>query len=241
MQYKPTHLVHLAWTATPGTFWDDPANELWREASTRLIEIAVSAGVQHIIGMGTSAEYAWTGQVCNEETTPIEPASAYGKAKATLHATARPLCTAASIPLAWLRLFFPYGPDEPEQKFLSYMIRSAYEKSEIVLKDPNRRLDLIHIDDVISAIKSVVEARVDTTVNVAQGRGVRLRDLAEIVVNGVRRGNVRIVEEAPPQPAPDVIATVHRLVSLGWEPVRDLNESVRAMTRSITQLNKDVP
>ena len=232
--FRPTHLVHLAWTATPGLFWEDPANDAWATMSEGLVAMAITAGVSHIVAMGTSAEYVWDGRQCDESTTPILPASAYGKAKAEFHAAARPLCEAAEIPLTWLRLFFPYGPGEPAEKFLSGMIASARTTSQIVLRDPARRLDLIHIDDVIAAIGRVLDLGYDGALNVAVGRGVMLRDLAVIVAAAtMHRGTVRIVEEVPSMPAPHVIAHVERLRSLGWDPKRELIESVTAMTNMI--------
>ncbi|MHB8462825.1 MAG: NAD-dependent epimerase/dehydratase family protein [Vulcanimicrobiaceae bacterium] len=229
--FRPTHLIHLAWTATPGLFWEDPANDAWATMSEGLVAMAIAAGVSQIVALGTSAEYVWDGRQCDERSTPILPASAYGKAKAAFHAAARPLCEAAEIPLTWLRLFFPYGPGEPAEKFLSGMIASARMTSQIILRDPARRLDLIHIDDVIAAICRVLELGHDGALNVAVGRGVILRDLAAIVAAAtMHRGTVRIVEEVPRMPAPDVIAHVERLRSLGWEPQRELIESVTAMT-----------
>ena len=35
---RPTHLLHLAWMATPGTYWDSPENDDWVEASMRLLD-----------------------------------------------------------------------------------------------------------------------------------------------------------------------------------------------------------
>ncbi len=229
--FRPTHLVHLAWTATPGLFWEDPANDSWAAMSEQLVAMAIAAGVTHVVAMGTSAEYLWDGRPCDEQTTPIHPSSAYGKAKAAFHAAARPLCETAGIPLTWLRLFFPYGPGEPAEKFLSGMIASAQKTGRIILRDPERRLDLIHIDDVIAAICRVLDLGYAGALNVAGGRGIKMRDLAAIVAAAMKhRGTVRIVEEVPRMPAPDVIACVERLRNLGWEPQRELIESVTAMT-----------
>jgi len=35
-QLRPTHLVHLAWIATPGVYWTSPLNEAWKNASLHL-------------------------------------------------------------------------------------------------------------------------------------------------------------------------------------------------------------
>src|SRR5918994_7925011 len=35
---QPTHLLHLAWIATPGVFWTSPDNPRWRDASQELLK-----------------------------------------------------------------------------------------------------------------------------------------------------------------------------------------------------------
>jgi nucleoside-diphosphate-sugar epimerase len=34
---RPTHLLHLAWIATPGVYWTAPENHSWVEASKHLL------------------------------------------------------------------------------------------------------------------------------------------------------------------------------------------------------------
>ena len=240
-ELKPTHLIHLAWTAAPVHFWEDPANNAWLKASEALMELATSTSVSHIISMGTSAEYIWDGGLCDEESTALEPWSTYGRSKAALHATARFLSVERGVSLSWLRLFFPYGPGEPPEKFLSAMITHGLRDAKIILRDPERKLDVIHIDDVIAAIGVVLAACPDQAVNVACGRGVMLRELAQIIASELGRGRVKIIEEAAEHPAPDVIASVARLRSLGWTPQRELIGSVTKMVRDVTLVNKDVP
>src|SRR5688500_9380499 len=41
---RATHLLHLAWTAVPGKFWDDPDNERWLQSSVELAHAFAAAG-----------------------------------------------------------------------------------------------------------------------------------------------------------------------------------------------------
>src|SRR6185312_12912218 len=118
---RPTHLLHLAWYAVPGAFWESPENARWLEASTRLLEaFAVSGGTRAVVA-GTCAEYDWSGDgALSEASTPLSPRTAYGEAKNALRAAAERL----SVSLGWGRVFFLYGPHEDPRRLVASVARS---------------------------------------------------------------------------------------------------------------------
>ena len=118
---RPDVLVHLAWDTTHGEFWTSAANELWLESSKTLLRKFFDDGGRHAVIAGTCAEYDWTvgGQVFNEESSPIRPASIYGVAKVRLHEYAIALAEDYGASIGWARIFFPYGPGEDRRKLIS--------------------------------------------------------------------------------------------------------------------------
>ena len=50
---KPTHVLHLAWEATPGTYRSDPINHEWKEATLECLKTCIETGVQRFVGAGT--------------------------------------------------------------------------------------------------------------------------------------------------------------------------------------------
>ena len=58
---RPTHLVHLAWNAEPGRFWNAPDNLDWAAATLTLVRAFLEAGGTRAVLAGTCAEYDWTG------------------------------------------------------------------------------------------------------------------------------------------------------------------------------------
>jgi nucleoside-diphosphate-sugar epimerase len=113
---RPTHLLHFAWFAEPGAFWQSAENERWLAAGIRLLEaFAASAGTRAVVA-GTCAEYDWSGDgLLSEQSTPLVPRTAYGEAKNALRAAAEGM----SLSLAWGRIFFLYGPYEDERRLVS--------------------------------------------------------------------------------------------------------------------------
>ena len=49
--------------------------------TTRLVEAFCIAGGQKVVIAGTCAEYDWTHCYCQEDSTPLHPATLYGTAK----------------------------------------------------------------------------------------------------------------------------------------------------------------
>ena len=70
-----------AWNVTPGQYWTSPENHAWRTATAALARAFYDAGGRRFVGAGTCAEYDWSGGLCDELTTPLEPATLYGEAK----------------------------------------------------------------------------------------------------------------------------------------------------------------
>ena len=78
---RPSHLLHLAWIATPPIFWTSPENPKWVQASFSLMQRFIEQGGMRAVFSGSCAEYDWSYGTCSEETTPLHPATLYGKSK----------------------------------------------------------------------------------------------------------------------------------------------------------------
>ena len=120
----PTHVLHLAWEATPGIFWESPENDRWLEASVELVDAFVAAGGERFVGAGTCAEYDWTNDgVYDETTSGIAPATRYGRAKDALRRHLQ--ATAGSW--AWGRVFLVFGPGEHPARFVPSIVNALLE------------------------------------------------------------------------------------------------------------------
>jgi nucleoside-diphosphate-sugar epimerase len=93
-ELRPTHLLHFAWYAEPGAFWQSPENERWLAAGVHLLEAFAASGGTRAAVAGTCAEYDWSGSgILSEQSTPLAPRTAYGEAKNALR---RPDCRCAT-------------------------------------------------------------------------------------------------------------------------------------------------
>ncbi len=94
-EVRPTHLLHFAWIAAPGVYWNSEENFRWLAASERLLRSFRAQGGSRVMMAGTCAEYDWSRvEVCDELSSPLAKTKA-----ATLRgagATRHDAATAAS-------------------------------------------------------------------------------------------------------------------------------------------------
>ncbi|HEY4970722.1 MAG TPA: NAD-dependent epimerase/dehydratase family protein, partial [Steroidobacteraceae bacterium] len=69
---RPTHLLHFAWIATPGLYWQSAENFRWAAASERLLRCFGARGGRRVLMAGSCAEYDWSRvEVCDELLSPL--------------------------------------------------------------------------------------------------------------------------------------------------------------------------
>ena len=218
-----THLLHLAWDVTPGSYWSSDANHRWAEASQALFHAFAEAGGERILGVGTCAEYAWT-RARLDADAPLTPASIYGRAKL---ATARGL-EAIDISSCWARLFFSFGPHEHPARLVPSVIRALLDGERAACTDGEQKRDFLFVDDVGRALATLLASDVRGAANVSSGTAVAVRDLVGRIGHQLDREHL-IDFGARPRSADDpaeLYGPPLVLDRLGFSPAVALDEGI---------------
>jgi nucleoside-diphosphate-sugar epimerase len=224
---RPTHLLHLAWIATPGVYWTSPENYRWVEASKHLLTAFAERGGQRAVVAGTCAEYDWTAAgACNEFTTPTRPATVYGRCKNELCEW----CERCGVSVAWARLFFLYGPGEHSARLVPSVARALLAGDVAECSGGTQQRDFLHTTDVADALLALLQSDITGPVNVGSGEPVAVRSVIETVAEECGRPEL-VRFGARPTPANDpplLVADVTRLRDeLGWQPRIALEDGLR--------------
>ncbi len=172
---RPTHLLHLAWEATPGVFWESPDNDRWLEASVELVDAFAATSGERAVGAGTCAEYDWTTDgVYDETTSAIAPATRYGRAKDAL----RGHLAATAGSWAWGRVFLVYGPGEHPARFVPSIVNALLEGRAAEMTSGAQVRDLVDVRDLAAAFVALVAGTLTGPVNLGSGEPVTLADVA---------------------------------------------------------------
>jgi nucleoside-diphosphate-sugar epimerase len=231
---RPTHLLHLAWIATPGVYWTSPENHRWVEASKRLLLAFARCGGQRAVVTGTCAEYDWTAAgVCREHDTPTRPHTTYGRCKLELGKWADTFGRARGVGVAWARLFWLYGPREHPARLVPSVTRALLAGVPAACSAGAQERDFLHVDDVADALVTLTRSDLTGPVNIGSGEPVAVRDVIAQVADACGRPElVRLGERPTPANEPPLlVADTTRLRNeLGWrpriDPARGLRETV---------------
>lgn len=226
---RPTHLLHLAWVTTPGTYWTSPDNEHWRDASLQLVREFARHGGRRVLVAGTCAEYDWSAGLCAEAATATRPATPYGRSKHALHEELVPLTEEVGVQLVWARLFFLYGPREDPARLVPSVIGALLRSQPALCSFGTQRRDFLHVSDAAEALLGLLFAGAAGTFNVASGLAVSVAEVVNRIGDllgmrdRIRLGARPVVLSDPPL----LVADVRRLGSaLGWAPRLGLTEGL---------------
>ena len=223
---RPTHLLHLAWVTAVGTFWTDPSNEPWFRASRQLIRDFASCGGRRVVAAGTCAEYDWsTAGVCDEASTPLRPATPYGRWKDALRQELE-TATGGVASSAWARVFWLYGPGEPRSRLVPSIAINLLRGEPALCSSGTQRRDFSFVADVAAAMVQLLDSDVRGAVNVASGEAVPVADVAMRIGRLIGRPELVRLGARPTAAAepPLVVADVRRLRDeVGYSPRFDLD------------------
>jgi len=233
---KPTHLVHFAWVATPGVYWQSPDNERWLAASRHLLHRFHSYGGVRAVMAGTCAEYDWSrGGVCGERASPLADdglaaVTPYAASKLALFRTLMEFGDTHGVSIAWARVFFQYGPGEHPDRWVASVVRRLLSAREAPCSHGRQIRDFLHVADVGAAFAALLDSAVAGPVNIGSGNAIAIGDLLSEVARQIGRPELlRLGARAAPPGEPAVLVPdVTRLHDeVGWRPRFVLEDGLR--------------
>jgi nucleoside-diphosphate-sugar epimerase len=227
---RPTHLLHLAWVATPGAYWSAPENRDWQRESFHLVCAFQFSGGRRAAIAGTCAEYDWSaGGKCHETRTPTRPATLYGVCKTRLRHEVEAITRQFELSLAWPRLFFLYGPREHPARLVPSVANALLAGRPAETTAGAQERDFLHVEDAADALVRLLLSDVTGPINIGSGEPVAVRTVVESVADIVGRPDLLRLG-ARPTPAnepPQLYADVDRLRNeVGWSPRTALRQGL---------------
>jgi UDP-glucuronate decarboxylase len=231
----PTHLLHFAWIATPGVYWQSADNARWLNASQYLLRRFKALGGIRVVMAGSCAEYDWTqGGVCSEGSTPLADVAGgvltpYVAGKIALHKFLAQFGQEASLSTAWGRIFFQFGPYEHENRLVPSVIRHLLMNREALCTHGRQVRSFLHVADVGAAFAALLDQDVKGPVNIGSDERISLAQLIDRIAvkigraDLVRLGARSTATEEPPLLVPDVRRLRDEVT---FKPRYTLNEAI---------------
>jgi nucleoside-diphosphate-sugar epimerase len=226
---RPTYLLHLAWFAKPGEYWNSTENIRWVEESLHLLRSFQQVGGKRVVMAGTCAEYDWANGYCSEYETPLAPSTLYGTCKNALQHILDAFSKTTGLSSAWGRIFFLYGPYENPGRLISSVILNLLKNRPALCTRGNQIRDFMYVKDVASAFISLLMSDVEGPVNIASGTRTALKEVILLISEKLNKRNLIRLGALPQKEndPPVLFGDINRLSrEVGWQQQYDIDTGI---------------
>ena len=198
-EIKPELCIHLAWYAVPGKYLNSQENLDSIQASINLLSQLAELGCKRFVGIGTCFEYDLSLGYLSESSL-TKPITLYAATKVALSTILQQFAQITEMEIAWIRLFYQYGPMEDERRLIPGIISSLLRDEVVKTTKGEQIRDFLHIEDVASAIWAVAKSNVSGVVNVGSGQPVTVGQIALELGNLLRKPDLINLGALPYRP-----------------------------------------
>jgi nucleoside-diphosphate-sugar epimerase len=186
-----------------------------------------------LVQVGSMSQYASSGDALQEDTASRSNTTLYSWSKNAaelfLQAAERARPESASS-VVRARVFGVIGGDEPSHRLLSSIVRGCAGASEVNLSDGHQVRDVLHVDDVATALVHVSRepSLFGQAVNIGRGEGRSVRWIADRAATKLLCRDRLRFGAIPRRPNEEerLVADVTRLRATGWAPRWSIEASV---------------
>lgn len=171
LTWKPQIIIHTAWITTPGIYRDDRSNLKYADFTSKLARYIRNSDTEHLIILGTCAEYGHQSGPSTAGITSLSPKTLYAEQKVAAFNAVNAVLQESDTRLTWARVFYPYGPNQDQKRLIPKLIRILKNGEPIQLDDTSSIYDWITLRDISSAISWIIGNSVPTEIDVGTSFG----------------------------------------------------------------------
>ncbi|MEM4366996.1 MAG: NAD(P)-dependent oxidoreductase [Candidatus Anstonellales archaeon] len=152
-----------------------------------------------LVFMSSAKVYDKSNKMHKENETP-KPQNFYGLTKLIGEEIVKYFGVKRGYQATIFRLFNAYSADQPEGFLVPDVIQKYKKKKEVDIINPYSFIDLVHVDDVVNVLSSVVERRMIGTYNICTGKPTQISEVYSKIKKFCNANNAKetkINEENP--------------------------------------------
>jgi nucleoside-diphosphate-sugar epimerase len=171
LDWKPQVVIHTAWITTPGMYKNDVSNFKYAAFTTNLAAAIAHSNVEHLMILGTCAEYGVRVGPKEPSLARTSPPTIYAQQKVIAFNSAKELLQDSEVKLTWARVFYPYGQYQDPRRLIPSLINSLKKGEPAVLADTTSIYDWITTRDIASAISWILKNDLPMEIDVGTSLG----------------------------------------------------------------------
>ena len=199
--------------------------------SVKAVHAANAIGCKKFLFTGSQAEYGVCNTVIKEEN-PLNPISEYGIAKVEFGQQAEELCKSFGMEYIHTRIFSVYGPGDHPHSLVESCVRTWMEGGEMKLGECTQKWNYLYIEDVVSALVSLLEKAEPGVYNIASTDVRVLREyIKEMYELCGSRGSYVFGQRPQNAEGPaNLVADISKICEMtGWHPVTTFSEGINEL------------
>ena len=185
LSWQPQVIIHTAWITTHDVYREDSSNIRYGKFTADLAELVSRGNLDHLIILGSCAEYGLQSIPSTAGVTELMPNNLYAEQKVFALESAKKSLFGTNVRLTWARIFQPYGRNQDKNRLLPYLIDSIKQDKEVKLIDTASIHDWITTRDIASAISWILENDLPIEIDIGTGLGFTnlelLRQIEELL------------------------------------------------------------
>ena len=189
LKWKPQVVIHTAWITTPGVYKNDPSNTEYANFTINLARTLANSDVEHLVVLGTCAEYGDQDRPSTAGLTNLSPTSLYAQEKVFAFRSARELLKGSNVRFTWARIFYPYGPYQDERRLIPRLVNALKNGESFALADTSSIYDWITTRDIAFAVSWILTNNLPEEIDVGTSVGYTNLELMEALEELLERTN----------------------------------------------------
>jgi nucleoside-diphosphate-sugar epimerase len=203
--------------------------------AARLLDTCLTTKPQRVVLGSSSAVYGKGRGRLAKESDPLSPITSYGFASAACEELLRTYDRAAQTSSVALRYSSVYGPGQPPDMFFAQLIDSALTQRPLNVANFPTQLDVVYVQDAITATIAAAERGPRRAYNVGSGSIITITEVSREIerITGLRP---RMTAEADPDlrlPMPGLNLTRPKR-ELGYESRTPIHEGLERQISVVT-------
>jgi nucleoside-diphosphate-sugar epimerase len=181
LAWKPQVIIHTAWVTVPGLYREDITNIRYAQFTIDLAKYVSFSDVEHLIVLGSCAEYGLQVAPSRAGVTALAPRNMYGQQKVIAFNSATSLMQKSQSRLTWARIFYPYGVAQHKNRLIPHLINCIKNEDAIQLSDTSSLYDWITTRDIASAISWALQNNLPLEIDIGTSFGYTNLEVLKII------------------------------------------------------------
>lgn len=230
-ELRPRWVIQTAWVSQSENYRFSSKNKLYRDATIEFAVHCFELEVDHLMVLGSSAEYGNQALPCDSRSSIAIPIDAYGKSKLETFELLSEASRNYSSLFTWPRIFQAYGKGQDSNRLIPKALENLKSGKDMHVDSPKSIFDWISSRDVASALLFCLDNRIDGAVDIGTGIPYSVEEVLDHLVqlidlSGQETRTKRFFSELK-TPSSLTVSPNSLIFEKGWSPSDDLIEGLK--------------